>query len=65
MCWKNPAYRAARRNRQHVAKLSPATQRSTAPWTATGPGPGSDPGDVLTPARLGNGGHWPWDEDRP
>jgi type IV secretory pathway TraG/TraD family ATPase VirD4 len=65
MCWKNPAYRAARRNRQHVAKPSPVTDRTTAPWTVTGPGPGSDPGDVLTPARLGNGGHWPWDEDRP
>jgi type IV secretory pathway TraG/TraD family ATPase VirD4 len=65
MCWKNPAYRAARRNRQHVAKPSPVAERTTAPWTVTGPGPGSDLDDVFTPARLGNGGHWPWDEDRP
>jgi len=33
MCWKDRAYRAARRNRQAVARLSPVTERTAALWS--------------------------------
>jgi hypothetical protein len=65
MCWKNPAYRAACRNRQAIARVAPVTGQTTAPWPRTMPDPesDSDPGDVFTPARRGNGGLYPWHED--
>jgi type IV secretion system protein VirD4 len=67
MCWKDPLYRAARRNRQAIAPLTPVTERATTPsrrlWAAFDPRADDDLDDAFPTAEPGNGHRYPWDEE--
>jgi hypothetical protein len=67
MCWKDPRYRAARRRREAIAQLTPATRRTSMPprfrHSAPGHRPSSDVGALFPPAGMGNGHHYPWEEE--
>jgi type IV secretion system protein VirD4 len=68
MCWKDPLYRAARRNRQAIAQLTPATERaapSRRAWPELNPKSDGDLDEALTPTGTGNGHYYPWDEESP
>jgi hypothetical protein len=69
MCWKDPLYRAARRNRQAIAQLRPVTERTTVrsrfAWPMPDPQTGGDLDEAFTPAGTDNGHHYPWDEETP